>query len=289
MPAATPERGPDPGPRSEGLDWRELNRAWWDERVPLHVASDLYDVDSFRAGRDTVEPFEAALLGDVTGQRLAHLQCHFGLDTMSWARNHGASAVGLDFSAPAVEAANALATELAIDARFVCADVYDAVTALGGERFDVVYTGLGAINWLPDLGSWAKVVAGLLRPGGRLLLSEFHPFAWVFGDEGAATDPGLVEHDYFDAAGQVFDDGGGTYADLSAVTANDRTVEHQHPLSEILGSLLGAGLTLEAFEEYDHTLYPRFGWLERRGRTFHQPAGNPRIPLMFALLARMSS
>ncbi len=276
-------------PASDGLDGRDLNRAWWDERVPLHVASALYGVDSFRAGRTTVEPFEVALMGDVAGQRLLHLQCHFGLDTMGWARDHGASAVGLDFSEPAVAAASGLARDLGIDATFVHADVYDAVAAVSGERFDVVYTGLGALNWLPDLAAWADGVSDLLRPGGRLLLSEFHPFSWVFGDEGGVSDPGPVVEDYFDSAGKVWDDAGGTYADPAATTVNDRTVEYQHPLGEILGSLLRIGLRLEAFEEYDHTLFPRFAWLEQRDRTFHQPVGTPRIPLMFALVARKPS
>lgn len=269
------------GPVSE--DWRELNRAWWDERTPLHVGSELYDVAGFRAGRDTVEPFESALLGDVTGLRLVHLQCHFGFDTMGWARNHGASTVGLDFSAPAVASATGLAGELGIDARFVCADVYDAVAALDGERFDVVYTGLGALNWLPDLSTWASVVVSLLKPGGRLLLSEFHPFSWVF-DEVEGQGLAVVD-DYFSSDAQPWDEAG-SYADLTAQTVHNRTIEHQHTLAEILTVLLAAGLQIEAFEEHDHTLFPRFESLVKDGSVWRQPAGAPRIPLMFALVAR---
>jgi len=260
--------------------WRELNRAWWDERTPLHVASPAYDVDGFRAGRESLRPFEIEALGDVSGLRLAHLQCHFGLDTLGWAR-HGASVVGLDFSQPAVDAADALAVELDLDARFVCSDVYDAVAALDHETFDVVYTGLGALNWLPDLAGWARVVRSLIKPGGRLLLAEFHPFSWVFSQDGTSF---AVEDDYF--GGEPFlDYEAGSYADLSAVTVHNKTIEHQHPMSEILGVLLAEGLNISSYDEYDHTLFPQFPWLEQRGRTWHLPDGSPRIPLMFALVA----
>lgn len=259
--------------------WRDLNRAWWDERVPLHVGSELYDVEGFRAGRQTVEPFEIELLGDVSGLRLAHLQCHFGLDTLGWARL-GASVVGLDFSQPAVDAANGLAADTGLDARFVCADVYDAVEALGGDQFDVVYTGLGALNWLPDLDRWADVVTALIRPGGRLLLSEFHPFSHVFADEDLT-----VAYDYFTDEPLDWHDEG-SYAAPGTATAHNDTVEHQHGVGEILTELLARGLRITAFEEYDHTLFPRFPDLvQAADGTYRQPPGRPRIPLMFALVA----
>lgn len=258
---------------------RDLNRAWWDERVPTHLTSELYDVEAFRAGAEALRPFELALAGDVAGLRLCHLQCHFGQDTLAWAR-HGASVVGLDFSQPAVDAASALATELGLDARFVCADVSDAPAALDGERFDLVYTGFGALNWLDDLEAWAQVVVALLRPGGRLLLAEFHPVMWMFEDDLT------VRHDYFGGVPFEWEEAG-SYAELGAATVHNRTVEYAHPLGEVLGVLLGAGLTLEAFEEHDHTLFPALPDLEARDGAFHQPAGRPRVPMMYALVARM--
>lgn len=160
-------------------DW---NRDWWDERVPIHVGSEFYDVESFKAGRDPLGPFEVAELGPVEGRTMAHLQCHFGLDSLGWARR-GARVAGLDFSRPAVEAAAELARELGLDAEFVCADVHDAAEAFGGRRFEIVYTGGGALNWLPDLDRWAGVVAGLLEPGGTLYLVEFHPVTFAFADD----------------------------------------------------------------------------------------------------------
>ena len=165
------------------VDWRALNRANWDDRVPVHLASSFYDLAAFRAGADSLRPFEPAEAGDVTGKRLAHLQCHIGLDTLSWARR-GALVSGLDFSAPAVSAASALACELGIEASFVVADVYDAVPAFGGRRFDIVYTGIGALVWLPDIPRWARVAAELLAPGGFLYLVEGHPFAQVLDEAG---------------------------------------------------------------------------------------------------------
>ena len=172
-------------------EWTETNRASWDERVPIHVSGEFYDVAGFKAGEERLRPFEIEEVGYVAGKDLLHLQCHFGVDTLGWARR-GARVVGLDFSAPAIEAASALGTELGLDAEFVRSDVYDAVNALGGRRFDIVYTGLGAINWLPDIGRWAETVAALVRPGGFLYLAEFHPITNVFGDEDLT-----VEHGYF--------------------------------------------------------------------------------------------
>ena len=268
----------------------EPNQAWWDERVADHVESEFYDVERFRAGGSTLRPFELEEAGDVAGKRLAHLQCHFGLDSMSWARA-GASVRGLDFSAPAVEAANRLAGELGIDASFVQSDVYDAVAALDGERFDIVYTGLGALNWLPDLPRWASVVAALLEPGGFFYLSEFHPFTWVFADDALE-----IELDYFhNPEGETFDDGEqGSYADLEVPTRNNSTIEWAHTISDVVSAVLGAGLTLESLSEHDYTLFPRFNHLiEDRDylgaqAVYRQPDDRPKLPLMYSLRARRS-
>ena len=257
------------------------NRAMWDERVPIHLSSDFYDVDGFRTGRRrlAVEPFEVDELGDVTGRTLLHLQCHFGLDTLSWARL-GARVTGLDFSAPAVEAATALAAETGIDAEFVRADLYDAVSALGGRHFDVVYTGKGALIWLPDIGRWASVCAALLAPGGTFYLSEFHPVADMFG-----WDTLELERSYFEPE-PLFDQSTGTYAELEAPTEVNASYEWQHPLGTVVSALVDAGLRVEMLHEHAHTLFPRWPFLERRDDgTFVLPAGMPRLPLMYSLRA----
>jgi SAM-dependent methyltransferase len=257
--------------------------------VPIHTGSDFYDVEGFKAGGSSLRPFETEEMGPVDGKRLVHLQCHFGLDTLSWARQ-GASVVGVDFSQPASEAAQGLADELGLDARFVASDVYEAASALEGERFDIVYTGLGALNWLGDLGRWAGVVASLLAPGGLLYLAEFHPYAEVFGD-----DELTVERDYFqDVGGERFEGPAGTYADLEAKTVNNATHEWTHPISQVLTAVLDAGLRIETFHEHDYTLFQAWPMLERHadergvGDVYRWPAGHPRLPLIYSLRARSS-
>jgi SAM-dependent methyltransferase len=257
------------------------NRAMWDERVPIHLTSGFYDLDAFRAGGVHIRPFELAEVGDVSGKDLVHLQCHIGTDTLSWARL-GARVVGLDFSPSAVAGARALAAECGLDAEFVVSDVYDAPNELGGRTFDVVYTGFGAINWLPDIARWAQVCASLVRPGGFLYLAEFHPFIDVFSWQEL-----LVTRSYFhDPAGER-DDSPGTYADFDAQTVSNEAWEWTHPMSDVVSAVLDAGLVLELLHEHDITYYRRFPFLEERehGR-FHMPEGMPSLPFVFSLRAR---
>jgi SAM-dependent methyltransferase len=217
-------------------EWREVNRANWDERVPIHVSGEFYDVASFKGGQERLQPFEIDEVGDVRGKKLLHLQCHFGIDTLSWARR-GARVTGLDFSAPAVEAARGLAKEMGLEATFVHSGVYDAVGATGGRTFDIVYTGRGASIWLPDIGWWAEVVMDLLKPGGFLYLTEFHPFTDVFGDEDLS-----VEHDYFQDENHRVWEESGTYADFDAETSNNVTYEWNHTLGDVVSAVSTAGL-----------------------------------------------
>jgi SAM-dependent methyltransferase len=249
--------------------------------VPIHVGSDLYAVDAFLAGTSKLHAFEIDEVGPVDGLSLVHPQCHFGLDTLSWARR-GARVTGLDFSAPAIEAARALADRAGIEAEFVRADLYDAVAALGGRRFDVVYTGRGALNWLPDIERWAQVMAALLAPGGRFYLCEMHPVANVFADDSLT-----VTYPYFKPDGFVWDEDGGTYADPDAKTTHNRTVEWSHPLGAVVTALAQAGLRIELLHEHDRTFAIGWPFLERDPgeRLFRLPDGLPSLPLMYSLLA----
>ncbi|MBA9004503.1 class I SAM-dependent methyltransferase [Thermomonospora cellulosilytica] len=261
-------------------DYITVNKALWDERVPIHLASDFYDVAGFKAGGQALREFELAEVGEVAGRRLVHLQCHFGLDTLSWARR-GAQVTGLDFSEKAVEAARALADEVGLPARFVTADVYDAPTVLG-ETYDIVYTGLGALCWLPDIDRWARVVASLLHPGGFAYLAEFHPFADTLDDAEGRT----VAFDYFAEGPQVWDEPGmGSYADPQAPVRHTRSIEFAHGLGEVVTALATAGLRIDFLHEHDHTLWQRFSTLERHGIAYRIPEGRPRIPLMYSLRA----
>jgi len=256
-----------------------INRAWWDERVPIHLASGFYDLDGFVEHPDVLRDFETAEVGDVTGKRLLHPQCHIGLDTLSWA-HRGATVTGVDFSAPAIEAATALTAQLDLPARFVTADVYDAVAALGDETFDIVYVSIGALNWLPDVARWADVVARLLNPGGFLYLADTHPVQDVLDD---ATG-NRFELDYFDP-GPIVWEAAGSYADRTAATTANMTVEHHHTLGAIVSAVAAAGLRVEFLHEHDRTLSARFDTLIRDAAYYRFPPDTPRAPLMYSLRA----
>jgi SAM-dependent methyltransferase len=206
------------------------------------------------------------------------------MDTLSWARR-GAHVVGLDFSAPAIDAARALAVRTGIDAaRFVVADTYDAVSALGGERFDVVYTGKGALNWLPDLARWADVCAQLVAPGGILYVSEFHPVGDVFG----WGDELALSYSYFTDQPMV-DESRGTYADLDAETHENVSVEWHHPLGEVVSAIAAVGFRIDLLHEHPFTLYPRWTFLDRRDDgTYWFPEDRPALPLLYSIRARGS-
>ncbi|GLY65550.1 class I SAM-dependent methyltransferase [Amycolatopsis taiwanensis] len=261
-------------------DYLAVNLPLWDERVAIHVASDFYDVAGFKAGASSLREFELVEVGAVTGRRLVHLQCHFGLDTLSWARR-GADVTGLDFSPKAIEAARTVADDVGLTARFVVADVYDAATVLG-ETYDIVYTGLGALCWLPDVDRWAKVIADLLEPGGFLYLAEFHPFADTLDE----TEGRTVTFDYFAEGPQVWDEpDAGSYADPQARVRHTRSIEYAHGLGEVVTALAAAGLRIDFLHEHDYTLWPRFAVLERDGIAYRLPAERPRVPLMYSIRA----
>ena len=265
------------------IEGRAANLARWDEAVPLHAASDLYDLAGFRAGRDDIRPFELVELGDVTGFELVHLQCHLGTDTLSWAR-HGARVVGLDFSSAAIEAATQLAADCGIDAEFVCSDVYNARTSLAGRSFDIVYTGIGALGWLPDLDEWSRVVDGLLRPTGVLYVVEIHPIVL-----GVLKDGRTLQQDIFEARYERWDEKGGTYAAPDATLVNTTTFERVHSLSDVISAVLEVGLTIELFHEQPYTNAP-WPWTVKGEDGFQRlPDGWPKYPLTYSLRARKAS
>jgi SAM-dependent methyltransferase len=270
--------------------WREANRANWDERTAVHLGPDGgYDLGPLRAGRGTVDAIVRAELGPVAGLRVLHLQCHFGKDTLVLAQQGAAAAVGLDFSAPAIAAARRLAEELGLSdrARFVEADLYDAPEAVaepGG--FDLVFVTWGALAWLPDLPGWARIVAGFLRPGGRLYLAEGHPAAFVFDDLAETPDgmPGWFAP-YFGRDAVVLDDPT-DYADPAARLRHARTHTWMHPLGEVLGALRGAGLALDWLHEHPRVAWRMFRSLVRDGDGLFTWPDRPWLPLAYSLSAR---
>lgn len=269
-------------------DWRAVNRANWDERVPIHLAAPSYDLGPLRAGQGRLNPIEEAELRPVAGQRVLHLQCHFGRDTLTLAQR-GAEVVGLDFSAPAIAAARALAAELGLAdrARFVEADLYDAPAAIHEPAaFDLVYVTWGAINWLPDIRRWAEIVAFFLKPGGTLYLAEGHPTALVFDDAAPAQAgmPGWFAP-YFDRAPCVFDDPS-DYADPTARLAHARTYSWMHPLGEVVTSILAAGLDLKWLHEHDRVPWRMFECLIEDAEGMYGWPKEPWLPLAFSLRAQ---
>ena len=239
-----------------GGDWLDDNRANWDERVPVHVASDFYDQEPLRRGDGVLDPIARAGIdrlfpNGMHDVRVLHLQCHFGSDTLSLA-NRGASVVGLDFSLPAVEEARRMAAELGIDdrARFVEANIYDARHLLPEpESFDLVFTTWGTIGWLPDVAEWARIIAWFLKPGGRLYFADGHPTAFVFDGDGGPGGLPVFQYPYANPEPDVLEDGR-DYADDDVEISNARTWEWMHPLAEVFGALRDAGLSIDAFDEH---------------------------------------
>ncbi len=232
-------------------DFRATNRDNWDERVPIHMASDGYGLEGFLDGRNKLHRRDIDEMGEVAGRTLLHLQCHFGMDTLSWAML-GARVTGLDFSEPAVEGAREIAAKLGIDARFVVSELYDAPHALD-ERFDIVYTGIGAINWLPDIRGWARVVSHFVKPGGVFYMIEGHPMLWSLEDE-RDDDALVVGFPYFEGEEPMRWDDPADYADPNARLNNSVTYEWNHGLGEIVTALIEAGLVIEFVHEHK-TLY----------------------------------
>ncbi len=263
-------------------DHLAANRANWDERVAIHVASRFYDVDGWLRERPGPRGWESEVLGDVAGLDVAHLQCHFGQDTLQLA-TAGATVTGLDFSGEAIAAARALAERAGLTerARFVEADVLDAAEVLAPERFDLVYVSLGALCWLPSVERWADQVGRLLRPGGRLYLHDGHPLAWALAD-----DDLRLEHTYFEEAQPYVDDVDITYTDGDARISSRRTYEWNHSMGEIVTAVARQGLTVDSLSEHDWTVWPRFPWLvETADGRWGVPPDRPRLPLSFTLLA----
>ena len=258
----------------------ELTRRNWNERTPIHAASDFYDVAGFKAGRITLTPIEREEVGPVEGKTLLHLQCHFGLDTLSWARL-GAQATGVDMADAAIDLARELNDELRLRARFIRANVYDLAEVLD-ERFDIVYTGVGAICWLPDLAAWAGLVARYLNPGGTFYMLDVHPMSLVF-------ESGLrPAYSYFPDPAGILDDGERpTYAGATPITTP--VYEWQHSLSEVVNALIDAGLAIEFLNEFPMAPYQAFPEMQQDDGWWRLPKEQPSIPFLFSIRATRSN
>jgi SAM-dependent methyltransferase len=262
------------------------NRKLWDAWTKINVASAFYDVASFRDGDRPVRlaDYEREEVGSVEGKTLLHLQCHFGLDTLSWARL-GAIVTGIDFSEEAIAAARGLAGELGIPATFVRSDLYRLPEVLH-EQFDVVYTSSGALGWLPDIAAWGRVAAHFVRPGGFLYVTEIHPVAQVFENEGVEPGELRLAYPYWSHAEPLRFEVKGSYADREAATEGLVEYGWDHSLGEIVTSLADAGLRLEFLHEFDFVRWPVDFLVESEGGRWRLPEGSKgSLPLFFSLKA----
>jgi SAM-dependent methyltransferase len=228
-----------------------VNQAHWDERASAHAASPGYAIDRFIVDPEflsEVVRFDLPRLGDIRGLRGVHLQCHIGTDTISLARL-GARMTGLDFSPASLHQARRLAAETGANVEFVQSEVYRALDLLPAGGFDIVFTGIGALCWLPDIRGWAGVVAALLRPRGRLFLREAHPMLWSL-DERRGDDL-VVGYPYFEHTAPLMSDEPGTYVDTDVEFTHTASHSWNHGLGEIVTALLNVGLTLTQLTEHD--------------------------------------
>ena len=261
----------------ENEKYFEINKKTWNNKVPVHLTSEFYDQKSFLNGKNSLPEIDINLLGNINDKSILHLQCHFGQDSISMARM-GAKVTGIDLSDKAIEEAQKINSDLNLDAKFVCCNVYDTLQYIN-EKFDIVYTSYGTIGWLPDLDKWANVISESLKPGGKLIFVEFHPFVWMFDDD----FKGIKYHYHNEKP--IIEEYTGTYANKEADIKTDY-VGWNHSLSEIFTSLIEHGLEIQHFEEYDYSPYNCFNeTIEfEKGKFRIKPFEN-KIPMVFSLMA----
>jgi SAM-dependent methyltransferase len=261
----------------------KANKDIWEDRVDFHKKSKFYDVEGFLNGKQTLDPIELDEIGDVSGKSLLHLMCHFGMDTLSWARL-GAKATGIDFSERAVRLAGDLSKQIGVDARFVASDIYKLPDVLD-EEFDIVFTSGGVMTWLPDLKRWARVVAKYVKRGGFFYIREFHPIPYVFDDDEGVEDFRL-RYPYFTPEAPLKFEASSSYAEPDAKLKSMVMYEWNHSISTLINSLINAGLRIDFFNEFPFTSWKALPFLEERedGR-WVLPSQQESMPLMYSLKA----
>ena len=266
-------------------DYLDINRRNWDERAAIHArdAAGDYMLDRFRAGEDALHAIEAAELGDISGKRVLHLQCHIGRDTLCLARR-GAAVTGLDFSGAALDLARRLAAETGLQAEFVEGTV-DQAPELAPGPFDLVFTTWGTICWLPDVRKWAKIVASVLRPGGELYLADAHPGFSVLEEVDGKLAP---TYDFQTPADRPLQfENQTTYTADPDILSHRSTREWIHSLSAVLGGLIDAGLAITMFREHEVLPWRALpSLIPAPQRMWRLPDGAPRMPLSYSLRAK---
>ncbi len=255
------------------------NKAVWNKRTDAHIASEFYDVQKFREGKSSLNPIELNLLGNVKGKSVLHLQCHFGQDTLSLARM-GAHATGVDFTDTAITAAKNLNTDLGLNAKFECCNVYDTRQHIS-EHFDIVFTSYGTIGWLPDLKPWARVISESLKSGGKFVIVDFHPFVWMLDANYESLEYSYFNHEI------IVTDTTGSYASQINLHAPMKEYGWNHPFTDLLSALVREGLVLEIFHEYDGSPYNCFPGMEAgTDGLFRFTKWGKKIPLIYGIRFR---
>lgn len=256
----------------------EANKDLWNQRTAVHKDSSFYDLAGFKTGKPALTPIEVSEVGDVKGKALLHLQCHFGMDSLDWARR-GAQVTGVDLSDEAIREARQLNEELGLNATFICCNVYDVPQHVQ-EPFDLVFTSYGVVGWLPDLDKWAAVIAGSLKPGGTFYMAEFHPVVWMFDDEFTRIAY------YYDNRELIVTESQGTYTDRNAAI-KAKEYSWNHSLSEVLNALIRQGLQIELFNEYMYSPYPCFSnTVQGEDGNWYIKGMEGRIPMVYTVRAR---
>ncbi len=260
------------------MDFLKINQNLWNKKTDIHYTSEFYDVQSFIQGKSTLKPIELDLLGDIKGKSVLHLQCHFGMDTISLSRL-GAKVTGIDLSDKAIEKAKSLAKELNSDTEFIHCDVYSLKEKLE-QQFDIVFTSYGVIGWLPDMVKWAEVISYFLKPGGKFVMAEFHPVVWMF-----SYDFKSIEFNYFGGE-PIIEELEGTYTDSNEKSSiKEKSVSWNHSLSEVFNALLSQKLILKSFNEYDYSAYNCFENMIQDGEDkFNLKDINNKIPMMYSVV-----
>jgi ubiquinone/menaquinone biosynthesis C-methylase UbiE len=258
-------------------------RKMWDENTKINYESDMYQTDEFLKGKTNLNSIELDELGQyVKGKSLLHLQCHFGLDTLSWARE-GAKVTGVDISGESIRLARKLAEETNIDATFIQSNIYD-LPEVHDEKFDIVFTSYGVLCWLNDIKRWAEVIAHFLKPGGIFYIAEFHRFIWVFDWD--AKDDFVLKNNYFHDPKPISYTVDGSYADDKKLFEKQKGHEWAHSLSDVINSLINAGLEIQFLNEFPMAPFPRFPFLKKSDDGYWR-YDHPEIqlPLVFSLMA----
>lgn len=259
------------------LNYLEINRQSWNQKTDIHLQSQFYDLDAFLQGQSSLNEIELALLGDVKGKSILHLQCHFGQDTISLSRL-GAEVTGMDLSDKAIDSARKIAEQTKSNTKFICCDIYDLPNHLEAQ-FDIVFTSYGVIGWLPDLDKWAKIISKYLKPNGQFIFVEFHPVVWMFDDNFEK-----IGYNYFNS-GAIIETKSGTYADKTA-DINQEYVMWNHGMSEVANSLIKNGLEIISLDEFDYSPYNCFNkTIEIAPKKFRIEHLENKIPMVYSIKA----